>query len=147
MKELYLSFSIHHFPHTTPACFPRLSFMHQQGVWRGEKHSLSCPAQSVDGIPRSLFLATRIQFTLVNTPTGMRSSMSLRPLYLLEAFVASSCALLGQGAGLGAHAGQPNASKSTYVTLPGDPLHATVYKLKNGLTVMLSVNKSATRIQ
>lgn len=73
--------------------------------------------------------------------------MRFRPFYLLGAFMASSYMLLAQGAGLGANAGQPNAGKYTYVSVPGDPLQARVYKLKNGLTVMLSVNKSAPRIQ
>ena len=35
----------------------------------------------------------------------------------------------------------------TYKYVPGDPMHARFYTLKNGLTVMLSVNKSAPRIQ
>ena len=35
----------------------------------------------------------------------------------------------------------------TYLTVPGDPLGVRIYKLSNGLTVMLSVNKSEPRIQ
>jgi len=35
----------------------------------------------------------------------------------------------------------------TYRYVTGDPMHARFYTLKNGLTVMLSVNKSAPRIQ
>lgn len=34
-----------------------------------------------------------------------------------------------------------------YKFVPGDPMHARFYTLKNGLTVILSVNKSAPRIQ
>lgn len=37
--------------------------------------------------------------------------------------------------------------KFTYLTVPGDPLGVRIYKLSNGLTVMLSVNKSEPRIQ
>lgn len=37
--------------------------------------------------------------------------------------------------------------KFTYLTVPGDPLGVRIYKLNNGLTVMLSVNKSEPRIQ
>ncbi len=37
--------------------------------------------------------------------------------------------------------------KFTYQTVPGDPLGVRIYKLPNGLTVMLSVNKSEPRIQ
>jgi len=35
----------------------------------------------------------------------------------------------------------------TYRYVPGDPMHGRFYTLKNGLTVILSVNKSAPRIQ
>src|ERR1700743_738180 len=35
----------------------------------------------------------------------------------------------------------------TYKYVPGDPMHARFYTLKNGLTVILSVNKSAPRIR
>lgn len=35
----------------------------------------------------------------------------------------------------------------TYLTVPGDPLGVRIYTLSNGLTVMLSVNKSEPRIQ
>lgn len=38
-------------------------------------------------------------------------------------------------------------AKFTYTSAPGDPLQTRIYKLKNGLTVMLSVNKSEPRIQ
>src|SRR2546430_3463053 len=34
-----------------------------------------------------------------------------------------------------------------YITVPGDPLAARIYTLKNGLTVYLSVNKNEPRIQ
>src|SRR5438105_2213879 len=34
-----------------------------------------------------------------------------------------------------------------YDTIPGDPLAAHLYKLSNGLTVYLSVNKTEPRIQ
>ncbi|HEY4150736.1 MAG TPA: insulinase family protein [Chitinophagaceae bacterium] len=34
----------------------------------------------------------------------------------------------------------------TYSYVPGDPMHARFYTLKNGMTVILSVNKSAPRI-
>lgn len=37
--------------------------------------------------------------------------------------------------------------KFTYQTVAGDPLGVRIYKLPNGLTVMLSVNKSEPRIQ
>ena len=37
--------------------------------------------------------------------------------------------------------------KYTYLTVPGDPLGVRIYTLTNGLTVMLSVNKSEPRIQ
>ncbi|AMS26087.1 peptidase M16 [Bacteroidetes bacterium UKL13-3] len=37
--------------------------------------------------------------------------------------------------------------KFTYLTVPRDPLGVRIYKLSNGLTVMLSVNKSEPRIQ
>lgn len=37
--------------------------------------------------------------------------------------------------------------KFTYLTVPGDPLGVRIYKLPNGLTVMLSVNKTEPRIQ
>ena len=37
--------------------------------------------------------------------------------------------------------------KFTYLTVPGDPLGVRIYTLTNGLTVMLSVNKSEPRIQ
>jgi secreted Zn-dependent insulinase-like peptidase len=35
----------------------------------------------------------------------------------------------------------------TYRYVTGDPMHARFYKLKNGLTVILSVNKKDPRIQ
>lgn len=35
----------------------------------------------------------------------------------------------------------------TYYTMPGDPMGARLYRLKNGLTVMLSVNRVEPRIQ
>src|SRR6201996_1046400 len=35
----------------------------------------------------------------------------------------------------------------TYKFVPGDPMHTRFYTLKNGLTVILSVNKSTPRIQ
>ncbi|WDF55817.1 hypothetical protein [Mucilaginibacter sp. KACC 22063] len=35
----------------------------------------------------------------------------------------------------------------TYRYVTGDPMHARFYKLKNGLTVILSVNKKEPRIQ
>ena len=34
-----------------------------------------------------------------------------------------------------------------YETVPGDPLNAKIYTLKNGLTVYMSVNKDEPRIQ
>ena len=37
--------------------------------------------------------------------------------------------------------------KYTYTTVTNDPLKARIYTLKNGLTVYLSVNKDAPRIQ
>src|ERR1043165_8119486 len=37
--------------------------------------------------------------------------------------------------------------KYTYTTVTNDPLNARIYTLKNGLTVYLSVNKNAPRIQ
>lgn len=37
--------------------------------------------------------------------------------------------------------------KYTYKTVEGDPLGVRIYKLKNGLTVMLSVNKKEPRVQ
>lgn len=37
--------------------------------------------------------------------------------------------------------------KYSYLTVKGDPLGVRIYKLSNGLTVMLSVNKSEPRIQ
>lgn len=37
--------------------------------------------------------------------------------------------------------------KFTYLTVPGDPLGVRIYKLSNGLTVMLSVNKNEPKIQ
>ncbi len=37
--------------------------------------------------------------------------------------------------------------KYTYKTIPNDPLNVRMYTLKNGLTVMLSVNKNTPRIQ
>jgi len=37
--------------------------------------------------------------------------------------------------------------KFQYLTVPGDPLGVRIYKLNNGLTVMLSVNKTEPRIQ
>lgn len=40
-----------------------------------------------------------------------------------------------------------NNGKYTYKIVEGDPLGVRVYKLKNGLTVMLSVNKKEPRIQ
>lgn len=35
----------------------------------------------------------------------------------------------------------------TYHTVPGDPLGVRIYRLKNGLTIMISVNKAEPRIQ
>jgi predicted Zn-dependent peptidase len=37
--------------------------------------------------------------------------------------------------------------KYTYTTVVGDPLGVRTYKLKNGLTVMMSVNKKEPRVQ
>lgn len=34
-----------------------------------------------------------------------------------------------------------------YVTVPGDPMHARIYTLDNGLKVYLSVNSETPRIQ
>ncbi len=40
-----------------------------------------------------------------------------------------------------------SASNFQYDTVPGDPFHARIYTLGNGLKVMISVNKDAPRIQ
>lgn len=40
-----------------------------------------------------------------------------------------------------------SAQGYTYQTIPGDPMKARIYTLKNGLTVYLSVNKEKPRIQ
>lgn len=40
-----------------------------------------------------------------------------------------------------------SAQGYTYKTIPGDPMKARIYTLKNGLTVYLSVNKEKPRIQ
>ncbi len=37
--------------------------------------------------------------------------------------------------------------KYTYYTVPGDPIGARIYRLKNGLTVMISVNRTEPRIE
>jgi predicted Zn-dependent peptidase len=60
-------------------------------------------------------------------------------------FLLATVTLWAQTAGYEQHT-SPDG-KFTYLTVAGDPLGVRIYKLSNGLTVMLSVNKTEPRIQ
>jgi predicted Zn-dependent peptidase len=73
--------------------------------------------------------------------------MNMRSLPLIAAFLAASCILHAQSTDYKPVSHTSQDGKYTYTTVPGDPLQARIYTLKNGLTVMMSVNKSEPRIQ
>jgi predicted Zn-dependent peptidase len=70
--------------------------------------------------------------------------MKNRIILLLMLWVMAST-VWAQSAGYEQHT-SPDG-KFTYLTVAGDPLGVRIYKLSNGLTVMLSVNKTEPRIQ
>lgn len=73
--------------------------------------------------------------------------MKAKTLVLLLLLLVGSPLLRAQNAGFVKVSDPAPESKYTYTSVPGDPLQARIYTLKNGLTVMISVNKSEPRIQ
>lgn len=73
--------------------------------------------------------------------------MKLKPLLPLVLLLAGSPLLRAQGNNFLPAARPMPEAKYSYTSVPGDPLQARIYTLKNGLTVILSVNKAEPRIQ
>lgn len=73
--------------------------------------------------------------------------MKLRIATLLLALVVGSGLLTAQTGEMKPVTKTTADGKYTYVTVPGDALGARIYTLKNGLTVMISVNRAEPRVQ
>lgn len=90
-----------------------------------------------------------MKHTLTINPINkvIRQSMKIRSLPLIVAFVAGSVLLRAQNTEFKPVTHTSPDGKYSYITVAGDPLQARIYTLKNGLKVMMSVNKSEPRIQ